>query len=102
MHIGQDLREGRSELKLFHMDNDALAAAINKAIGDELRGLRGKRGLSRPELKELTGLGLSTIQRFENGERSPDLQQLAAILRALDMPLQKFLGLALGDIEGVE
>lgn len=84
------------------MDNDALAAAINKAIGDELRGLRGKRRISRPKLKELTGLGISTIQRFENGEHSPELPQLARILKALDMPLREFLDVALRDVEGVE
>ena len=84
------------------MDNETLSRAIDKAIGDELRGLRGKRRMTREELKALTGLGISTIQRFENGEGSPSLQQLGRILQALNMPMRQFLDLALRDIEGVE
>ncbi|MFE7799072.1 helix-turn-helix domain-containing protein [Nocardia sp. NPDC057440] len=84
------------------MDTERLGNAINKAVGDELRGLRAKRKISREELRKRTGLGLSTIQRFENGERSPDLPQLTLILRALDMPMQEFVALALRDVEGIE
>lgn len=84
---------------MFRMDaNDELAAVINKAVGDKLTGLRAERRLTRLQLKEMTGLGLSTIQRFENGERSPDLHQLALILRALDMPMQEFVAWALRDV----
>lgn len=84
------------------MDNETLGKAINKAIGDKLRGLRGERKVSREELRARTGMGISTIQRFENGERSPELPQLVRILKALDMPLKQFLDLALRDIEGIE
>lgn len=84
---------------MFRMDApDELAAAINKAVGDKLTGLRAERRLTRMQLKERTGLGLSTIQRFENGERSPDLHQLALILEALDMPMHEFVAWALRDI----
>ncbi|MGW4718909.1 helix-turn-helix domain-containing protein [Nocardia sp. NPDC004260] len=84
------------------MDNETLAQAVNTAVGNELRGLRAKRGMSREKLKEITGLGLSTIQRFENGERSPDLNQLALILKALEMPAKEFVTLAFRDVEGFE
>lgn len=84
---------------MFRMDApDELATAINKAVGDKLTGLRAERRLTRMQLKERTGLGLSTIQRFENGERSPDLHQLALILQALDMPMQEFVAWALRDV----
>lgn len=87
---------------MFHMDTELLGAAISKAVGDELRALRAKRKVSREQLKDQSGLGLSTLQRFENGERSPDLEQLAQILRVLDMPMKEFLNLALKDVEGIE
>jgi transcriptional regulator with XRE-family HTH domain len=84
------------------MNREALSAAINQAAGAELRGLRAKRGVSRPQLREMTGLGISTIQRIENGERSPELDQLALILKALDMPMIEFVALALRDVDGIE
>lgn len=77
---------------------DELAAAINRAVGDKLRGLRAERRLTRLQVQKMTGLGRSTLQRFENGERSPDLHQLALILQALDMPMSEFVAAALGDV----
>jgi transcriptional regulator with XRE-family HTH domain len=77
---------------------DELAAAINRAVGDKLRGLRAQRRLTRAQVQKMTGLGRSTLQRFENGERSPDLHQLALILRALNMPMQEFVAWALQDV----
>ncbi|MFX0581196.1 helix-turn-helix domain-containing protein [Nocardia nepalensis] len=75
------------------------ATAINRAVGDELRASRARRDLTRQQLAELTGLAVSTIQRFENGERSPDMQQLHALCGALDISMREFVTLAL---EGVE
>lgn len=87
---------------MVRMDTHALTEQINAAIGAELRGLRAKRGVSRPELSKRAGLGVSTLQRIENGERSPELQQLARILRALDMPMRDFIDSALRDVDGIE
>lgn len=86
----------------MHTDTAALRAAVDAAIGAELKGLRVKRNLTRDELKNLTGLGLSTIQRTENGERSPELQELALMLRVLNEPMSEFIARALRDVEGVE
>ncbi len=87
------------ERKILRMEpTDELAAAINKAVGDKLRGLRSERRLTRSQLQQMTGLGRSTLQRFENGERSPDLHQLALILRALDMPMHEFVASALRNV----
>ncbi|MGW4364635.1 helix-turn-helix domain-containing protein [Nocardia takedensis] len=75
------------------------ATAINRAVGNELRAARARRDLTRQQLAELTGLAVSTIQRFENGERSPDMQQLHALCGALEVPMREFVTLALKDIE---
>lgn len=84
---------------MVRMDTETLTQAINKAVGDELRGLRGKRKISREEMRRQTGLGISTIQRFENGERSPELQQLVQILDVLNIGLKEFIENAMKDIE---
>lgn len=87
---------------MLRMDYETLGKAINQAIGAELRGLRAKRGMSREDLKAATGMGISTIQRFENGERSPELPQLVRLLKALDMPVSEFLDAALRNVEGMK
>lgn len=81
------------------MDFKELGTALNVAIGDELRALRAKRRLSRKELAARVGMGISTIQRFENGERSPDMQQLYQLCQALDTTVREFVNSALTDIE---
>ena len=88
--------------KLVRMDTETLIDAINRAIGDELRGLRVKRKMTRDDLRAVTGLGYSTIQRSENGERALDTRELTLILQALDMPIMEFLSSALRDIEGAK
>ncbi|MFD6352953.1 helix-turn-helix domain-containing protein [Nocardia tengchongensis] len=62
---------------------------INRAVGEELRAARARRGYTRVELSAASGVAVSTIQRFENGERSPDMHQLFALCNALDVsPLE--------------
>ncbi|MFC3963522.1 helix-turn-helix domain-containing protein [Nocardia jiangsuensis] len=73
--------------------------SINRAVGNELRAARARRALTRQQLAELTGLAVSTIQRFENGDRSPDMQQLHALCQALEIPMREFVALAMKDIE---
>lgn len=83
---------------MFHMDNETLTHAINVAVGAELRGLRAKRQISRDEMRRRTGIGLSTIQRWENGQRSPELQQLVLMLSVLDVSLKDFVETAMKDL----
>lgn len=84
---------------MFRMDTNDLGTAVNVAVGNELRAWRAKRRLSRQALGALAGIGVSTIQRFENGERSPDMQQLYALCQAMDITVHEFVSLALTDVE---
>lgn len=81
------------------MDSSELGAQINIAVGNELRALRAQRRLSRHALAGLAEIGVSTIQRFENGERSPDVQQLYTLCQALGITVREFIGRALTEIE---
>ncbi|RJO76799.1 XRE family transcriptional regulator [Nocardia panacis] len=47
-------------------------------------------------------MGVSTIQRFENGERSPDMPQLHALCAALRIPMRELVARALRDVEHPE
>jgi transcriptional regulator with XRE-family HTH domain len=84
---------------MFRVDAKAVGTAINIAVGNELRAQRAKRKLSRQELATLAGMGISTIRRFENAERSPDMQQLYLLCQALAVPLREFVNRALDEIE---
>ncbi|MFB7720723.1 helix-turn-helix domain-containing protein [Nocardia sp. NPDC056100] len=64
---------------------------LNRAVGGELRAARGRRGMTRPQLAAVSGVAVSTIQRFENGERSPDLGQLYALCTALEISPQEIV-----------
>lgn len=44
-----------------------------------LRRLRERRGISRKILSELCGLSRNTIERYERGERVPNLDDAAAL-----------------------
>lgn len=52
-------------------------------LGDAIRFLRKKRGMTQGDLAQATGCSLDSISRWERGERSPvadDLRKLAATL----------------------
>lgn len=50
---------------------------------DQLQALRKKRGLSQGQLAEMVGVEQPTIQRWEAGKRSPDLENLTDLAKAL-------------------
>ncbi|WP_280448393.1 helix-turn-helix domain-containing protein [Nocardia brasiliensis] len=82
------------------MDTEQLARLIDAAIGDELRAQRQHLKLSRAALEKLSGVSASTIQRVEEGRRSPDSQQLVKLTAALGTTMREFVNRALKDIEG--
>lgn len=49
----------------------------------QLKALRKKRNLSQQDLAELIGVEQPTIQRWESGNRMPDLDNLSALAKAL-------------------
>lgn len=77
-----------------HMDIQKL----NEALGAEVRGARARAGYSRDKLSELSGVGVRTLQRIENGERPADISQMAAICGALKEDLAELVDRALAAI----
>jgi transcriptional regulator with XRE-family HTH domain len=72
--------------------------ALDAATAATLRRLRGERGLSRPQLARSAGMGLKTVQRFEEAKRSPDLRQTAALCMALGVRPADFVEQVMGDL----
>lgn len=59
-------------------------------VGQKVRELRTRRGLSLRALAERSGLNINTISLIENGKSSPSVGTLQQIGKALDFPLSAF------------
>ncbi len=57
-----------------------------KLIGSVIRGLRRARGLSQEVLSGLADLDRTHYSKIERGLRSPTIETLFKIARALDIP----------------
>ena len=65
--------------------HEALCRHLGVLTPSEIRGVRERRGLTRAEFAELTGLGVASLNRWENGT---SVQSVAndRYLRLLDLP----------------
>jgi len=54
-------------------------------IGEQLRAVRKKMGLSQSEFARLVGVSLPTIQRYERGETSPKAELLRRVAKVCDV-----------------
>jgi transcriptional regulator with XRE-family HTH domain len=62
-------------------------------VGEQLRTLRGQRGLTQEALAERSGISVDLIKKLEQGQReSARLTTLVALADALDAPLSQLLG----------
>lgn len=57
-------------------------------IGNAIRRVRKKRGMSQSELGEKAGLRQETISLIENGNPAAKLETILAVLSALNLELQ--------------
>ena len=58
-------------------------------VGEVIRSVRHKRGLSQGDLEKRSGLMRCYISRVENGHTVPSLETLMRIARALDTELSE-------------
>jgi len=61
-------------------------------IGQNIRMYRELKKMTQTELALKARLGVSTITKFENGEKSPDRQTLLKISTVLDVPITELTG----------
>ncbi len=60
-----------------------------KSLGQKIKGLRNKRGLSQVELAVIVGISSSYVGSIEQGLRHPSLKVLEKIARALKTDLKE-------------
>ena len=56
---------------------------MSSSFGNRLRAFRKKAGLTQEQLADSTGFSLMTIRRWEWGERSPRVEEVKALAKAL-------------------
>ena len=66
---------------------------LTKALGERIRELRIKKGLSQEDLANEADIPLSQIGRIERGENNPTISTLFVIAKALEIPLKNLLDL---------
>lgn len=59
-------------------------------IGEKIRVLRKKNGLTQKKLGELSGTSETTIKQYELGKRTPQLEQLIKIANTFLVPVDFF------------
>lgn len=57
------------------------------SLGERLRAIRSKLGLTLAEAAEMTGTGTSTLSKIENGQTSPTYDVLQKIVQGLQIDL---------------
>jgi transcriptional regulator with XRE-family HTH domain len=60
-------------------------------VGDNLRRLRGQRGLSLEKLARIAGVSRAMLGQIELGQSTPTIKTLWRISRALDVPFSALL-----------
>jgi transcriptional regulator with XRE-family HTH domain len=64
-------------------------------LGQAIKGLRERKGISQTDLQERAGLSSGYISRLENGEYdAPSIVHILKIANAFDMTLRDFLEFA--------
>jgi transcriptional regulator with XRE-family HTH domain len=65
--------------------------AYRRHVGDRLRTLRARAGLTQQALAERAGLDKQAVSLIENGHQSPRLDTLWRLARALDVPVTELV-----------
>lgn len=67
-------------------------AELSAEVGERVRQLRLRRGLSLSELARRAGLGKGTLSELESGQRNPTLETLYALAAPLGVGLAALIG----------
>lgn len=64
---------------------------LSMAFKDSLRRARKKKGLTQSDMAKLTGLKVSTISMYENGNREPNFETLELLADFFNIDMDTLL-----------
>lgn len=70
-------------------------------IGNKIQNYRKLKGMTQAELSKSSGIYLTTIKKYERGERNPKPDQLLKIAEALGISITVFLDFDINTISDV-
>ena len=65
---------------------------VQKAVGQRIKSVRSKKGVTQDQLAELAGLNRVHLYRIETGRQSMTLRTLKIIADALDVKMKDLIG----------
>jgi len=71
------------------LEYELMAEAIKVRIGARIREIRTNKGLTQVQLETLAGVKQQAIHLYETGQRSPSLEVLEKIAKALRVDLKE-------------
>lgn len=71
---------------------DSTEAALRRAFGDRVAGLRRGRHLTQWELAEKLGVATSSVSMYERGQREPSLLRLRMLTEIFGVDYNRLLG----------
>jgi transcriptional regulator with XRE-family HTH domain len=71
---------------------DLMSTAETRELGQNLRHLRERRGLTQAELGTRAGMAAASVSHFETGQRLPSLDSLVKLADALEVSVDTLLG----------
>lgn len=81
------------------MKRNTIDSKFYRKLGDMLNEERRKRGYSLRYVAELTGISRTTIDKYEMGQARIDIERWKRLCKALQMPEQIHIKIALGQRE---
>ncbi len=76
---------------IVHSDGESDGAAFLTAVGDRVRELRARRGMTRKILAKDSGVSERYLAQLEGGQGNASLSILRRVARALDVPLESLI-----------
>ena len=61
------------------------------SIGETIKKIRKEKGYTQKQLAEISGLATITLQQYESGKRTPQLEQLLKLSHALEVNIGTLL-----------
>lgn len=61
-------------------------------LGENIKKYRKQKNMSQQELSELSGIPRASISRYENGERTPNVEIVNKIASALNLNINQLTG----------
>ncbi len=77
---------------IVHSDDESESAAFLTALGDRVREMRARRGMTRKILAKDSGVSERYLAQLEGGRGNASLLILRQLARALDVPLEALVG----------